>query len=58
MKRQSAYSPHCEYDDGVIREIYDDMTRAVETAEPYQTRLDPPLAVRGLRLQAPNPSAR
>jgi hypothetical protein len=28
----------------VILEIYDEMQRAIETGEPYQTRLDPPPA--------------
>ena len=28
----------------VILEIYDEMRRAMETGEPYQTRLDPPPA--------------
>jgi hypothetical protein len=28
----------------VILEIYDELARAIETREPYQTRLDPPPA--------------
>jgi hypothetical protein len=28
----------------IILEIYDEMQRAMETGEPYQTRLDPPPA--------------
>jgi hypothetical protein len=28
----------------VILEIYDEMARAIQTGQPYQTRLDPPPA--------------
>lgn len=36
----------------LILEIYDEMATAIDTGQPYQTRLDPPPADPSLRIQA------
>jgi hypothetical protein len=43
--RRKDQAAHGEYRTKcVILEMYDDMQRAIDTGQPYQTRLDPPPA--------------
>jgi hypothetical protein len=59
LTRRNDESQYNEYrTKRVILEIYDDMTEAARTKNPYQTRLDPPPADSRVAHQKPNRSAR